>query len=147
MILYPASSPLKIALPYQVRRRGACSSTKRAVKEEAREACKSGDVRRASLYIHDLQSGGIRIEYLQLCLLDTVETEAHQPIRMLLVAGVPLSETVIKPALWRNSLRILSMFTEHGWDINCEEAWCIPQWLWYAPCKTIWSSSLTIDEG
>jgi len=97
--------------------------------EEARQACKSGDVRRASLFIDDLQRDGMKIENLQLCLLDAVESEAHEVIRMLVIAGVPLSKMAIKPALLRNSLRFLSMFTEHGWDINCEEAWCIPPWL------------------
>ena len=52
--------------------------------EEARQACRSGDLSHASLFIDDLQRDGMKIENLQLCLLDAVESEAHELIRMLL---------------------------------------------------------------
>lgn len=105
--------------------------------ENAQQACKSLDVCRASLTIQHLQRAGIPAEDLQLCLLGAVESEAYDLIRVLLLAGVPLSALVIKPALEQNSLRTLSMFREHGWEINREEAWCIPPWLSYVLCDVL----------
>lgn len=101
--------------------------------ERAEQACRSGDVHQATLCIGRLRQTGTPVESLQTCLLGAVETESHGLVRMLLSAGVPITSLVIEPTLRQNSRPILSMFVEHGWDINEEEAWCIPPWLSYVP--------------
>ncbi|KAF2763782.1 ankyrin, partial [Teratosphaeria nubilosa] len=115
--------------------------------ERAEQACKSGDVLRAAICIEHLLRGGTPVEHLQYCLLAAVETENHELVRTLLHAGTPITSLVIKPALQQNSLCILSSFLEYGWDINQEEAWCIPPWLAIATNPNHALISWFLDNG
>ncbi|KAK3616232.1 hypothetical protein LTR56_026093 [Elasticomyces elasticus] len=98
----------------------------------AEALCYAGDVSAATANITQLLQSGTHVQNLQFCLLGTVLCESQDLVRMLLDAGVPLNLVNVKSAIKQRSLPTLSLFLEHGWDINEREDWCLPPLLSYA---------------
>lgn len=68
---------------------------------------------------------------LQACLTRAAQSGQEDLVQTLLSAGVPPSLGAVKAAIARESVLLLSLFLKHGWNINEEEAWCIPPLLSY----------------
>lgn len=92
----------------------------------AETLCYSGNVYAATASITRLLQTGTHVQDLQFCLLGAVLSGSQDLVRTLLCAGVPASLVNVKPAIKQKSLYMLSLFLQHGWNINEEEDWCIP---------------------
>lgn len=93
---------------------------------KAEALCLAGDVDAATVSVTELLQTGTQSGSLQFCLLGAVVSRSEDLVRMLLDAGVPVNLMNIKPAIENRSRPILSLFLQHGWDINEEEQWCLP---------------------
>ncbi|KAK3703395.1 hypothetical protein LTR37_014501 [Vermiconidia calcicola] len=91
--------------------------------------CHAGDVSGATAQITRLLQTGTHVQSLQFCLLGAILSGSEDLVRMLLGAGVPASMVNEQAAIKQKSLPMLSLFLQHGWDINEEEAWCLPSLL------------------
>nr|POF13268.1 ankyrin repeat and sam domain-containing protein 1a [Quercus suber] len=98
----------------------------------AEALCHAGDVSAGIASITQLLQTGTHVQSLRFCLLGAVLSESEDLVRVLLDAGVPISIVDVKPAIRLKSLPTLSLFLQHGWKINEEEAWCLPSLLSYA---------------
>ncbi|KAK3720450.1 hypothetical protein LTR37_003863 [Vermiconidia calcicola] len=88
--------------------------------------CHSGDVSGATADITRLLQTGTHVQRLHFCLLGAVLSGSEELVRLLLGVGLPVSMDNVKPAIKQKSLPMLSLFLQHGWNINEEEAWCVP---------------------
>lgn len=92
----------------------------------AEALCRAGDVCAATATITRLLQTGTHAQDLQFCLLGAVLSRSQGLVQILLGAGVPASLVNVKPAIKQKSLSMLSLFLQHGWNINEEEDWCLP---------------------
>lgn len=92
----------------------------------AEALCLAGNVSAATADINRLLETGTHVQDLQFCLLGAVLSESQDLVRTLLDAGVPACLSNVKPAIEQKSLPILSLFLQHGWNINEREDWCLP---------------------
>lgn len=97
----------------------------------AEAACMADDADRAFASVQDLLDTGTDPRDLQICLSRAAQSGHEDVVQMLLSIGVPVYLEAVKPAITKESTRLLSMFLKHGWNINEEEAWCIPPLLSY----------------
>lgn len=97
----------------------------------AEAACMADDADRASASVQDLLDTGTDPRDLQICLSRAAQSGHEDLVQMLLSIGVPVSLEAVKVAITKESTRLLAMFLEYGWDINEEEAWCVPPLLSY----------------
>lgn len=81
--------------------------------------------------VQDLLDTGTDPRDLQICLSRAAQSGHEDLVQMLLSIGVPVYLEAVKVAITKDSTRRLSMFLEYGWDINEEEAWCVPPLLSY----------------
>lgn len=93
--------------------------------------CMADNTDRASAEVQDLLQTGTNPQDLQVCLRTAAQFGREDLVQMLLSAGVPISLGAIKAAITKDSVAMLSLFLQHGWNINEEEAWCIPPLLSY----------------
>lgn len=97
----------------------------------AEAACMADDADCASARVQDLLDTGTDPRDLQICLSRATQSGHEDLVQMLLSIGVPVSLEAVQVAITRESTWLLSMFLEYGWDINEEEAWCVPPLLSY----------------
>lgn len=97
----------------------------------AEAACMADDADCAFASVQDLLDTGTDPGDLQICLSRATQSGHEDVVQMLLSIGVPVSLEAVKVAITRESTWLLSMFLEYGWDINEEEAWCVPPLLSY----------------
>ncbi|CZT19206.1 uncharacterized protein RCC_05052 [Ramularia collo-cygni] len=94
--------------------------------------CMAGDSDCASAGIQKLLQAGTNPQDIQICLTRAAQAGRGDLVQMLLSVGVPVSLGAIKAAITKESFQLLSLFLKHGWNINEEEAWCIPPLLSFA---------------
>lgn len=93
--------------------------------------CMAGDADGASAGIQRLLQTGTNPHDIQVCLTRAVQSGQEDLVQMLLSVGVPVGVGAVKAAIAKESVLLLSLFLKHGWNINEEEAWCIPPLLSY----------------
>ncbi|KAK0930025.1 hypothetical protein LTR29_016859 [Friedmanniomyces endolithicus] len=99
---------------------------------DAEQALRFVDTTSAAASFLELLQRGTPVHKLQDCLHAAVKLQADELVHQMLSAGVPFNMLIIKTAIQQKALPILSLLKRYGWDINQEEAWCIPPWLSFA---------------
>ncbi|KAM3417822.1 hypothetical protein BST61_g6047 [Cercospora zeina] len=95
-------------------------------------ACRAGNADGAFAHVqHSLQTGTDPQDF-QGCLTVAAQSGQEGLVQMLLSAGVLASQWAVKAAIKQDSVALLSLFLEHGWNINEQEAWCLPPLLSFA---------------
>ncbi|EME39172.1 hypothetical protein DOTSEDRAFT_75051 [Dothistroma septosporum NZE10] len=95
-------------------------------------ACKAGNADRAFADVQHLLQTGTNPQDFQVCLIAAASSGQEGLAQMLLSAGVPASQWAVKAAIKQDSIPLLSLLIKNGWNINEEEAWCLPPLLSFA---------------